>query len=66
MITSNESKILITNQKYAQHLSSIARWIMFETPSPDIQAAIYFQEKSAAEYLACRIAYKNTMQHPQI
>lgn len=54
----NWVKALDADQQYAAELSNVARWEMFEAPSPDIEAAIYYQEKAAAEYEACRSVYQ--------
>lgn len=54
----NWVKALSNDQRQAQRASSVARWLMFETQTPDLQAAIYFQEKAAAEYEACRSVYQ--------
>ena len=59
MVTNlNPVKMLSNDQRDAQYTSLVARWVMFEAQTPDLQAAIYFQEKAAAEYEACRSMYQ--------
>lgn len=59
MITNlNWVKALDADQQSAAELSNVARWEMFEAPSPDIEAAIYYQEHAAAAYEACRSVYQ--------